>query len=64
MYIMKTLNPNWNDLKKIAATRVPELLYQTEYSFVGLIDLNDVVLMLSPVKIFLLPLILTNGFVN
>lgn len=37
---MKTLNPNWNDLKKIAATRVPELLYQTEYSFVGLIDLN------------------------
>ena len=40
MYIMKTLNPNWNDLKKIAATRVPELLYQTEYSFVGLIDLN------------------------
>ena len=37
---MKTLNPNWNDLKKIAATRVPELLYQTEYSFVGLIDLH------------------------
>lgn len=37
---MKTLNPNRNDLKKIAATRVPELLYQTEYSFVGLIDLN------------------------
>lgn len=37
---MKTLNPNWNDLKKIAATRVPELLYQSEYSFVGLIDLN------------------------
>lgn len=37
---MKTLSPNWNDLKKIAATRVPELLYQTEYSFVGLIDLN------------------------
>lgn len=37
---MKTLNPNWNDLKKIAATRVPELLYQIEYSFVGLIDLN------------------------
>lgn len=37
---MKTLNPNRNDLKKIAATRVPELLYQSEYSFVGLIDLN------------------------
>ena len=37
---MKTLNPSRNDLKKLAASRVPELLYQTEYSFVGLIDLN------------------------
>lgn len=29
MYIMKTLNPSRNDLKKLAASRVPELLYQT-----------------------------------
>lgn len=32
---------NWDDLSEIAARRVPELLYQTEYLFVGLIDLNS-----------------------